>query len=311
MAFDFGAGLAEAGKSVAQTAQAYTLERQRADLDKEKAMLIDQLAGAREEKQRGFQTSERVATQEFTGGENDKSRSNAVAIANISADASVKSAGIHAGATIGAAQISAASHLDGLTKQIAAQYDLQQSSQTFQSGEKEKDRAQQKPLIDVEVLQKQVKTASEQGVLDARKELQGATEANDPAKIEAAKQKLSIAEYTSKDDFQQVAVYQTQARLIETQLTASQARLVALQNNVTTSSTPEGQAALNAMQRQVNKLQADFDGAISMSRQAIGRLTQVGGNAPTTTAPDLSKYMKPPASLPMPQRGLIDTPANP
>ncbi len=295
MAFDIGAGLAEAGKAVAQTAGTYLLESQKAELEKEKVMLADQLAGVREEKQRGFLTSERKDTQAFTGAENDKSRTNAEKIANIGAEASKASAGIHAGATIAAANISAASHMAGLTKQIAAQYDLQQSSQTFQSGEKEKDRAYQKPLFDAEVLGKQVKAASEQAVLDARSDLQKATQAGDLGAIEAAKQKVAVAEYTTKEDMQQVAVYQTQARLIETAKMAAEAKLVALQNNVSTAMTPEGKALINQMQQQVNKLQREFDSAVSMAHQAIGRMTQVGGTPPAG-ALDLSKYMKPPVA---------------
>lgn len=114
MAFDIGAGLAEAGKSVAQTAQAYTLESQKAELEKEKVLLADQLAGVREEKQRGFITSERVATQEFSGGENEKNRANTLAVANIGLEGHK----ISAGATIAAAQIGATERRYATDKQF-------------------------------------------------------------------------------------------------------------------------------------------------------------------------------------------------
>lgn len=96
MAFDIGAGLHEMGKAVATTAGAYTLEAQKGELEKEKVILADQLAGVRDEKQRGFLTSEREATQGFTGGENEKNRTSAKDIATMSAGASIRSAEIHA-----------------------------------------------------------------------------------------------------------------------------------------------------------------------------------------------------------------------
>lgn len=108
MAFDFAAGLHEAGKSVAQTAQAYTLESQKAELEQAKVMLADQLAGAREEKGRAFTTSERVATQGFTGGENDKTRANQRDVANIGASAHLGAAATAAGS----ARYTADKHLE-------------------------------------------------------------------------------------------------------------------------------------------------------------------------------------------------------
>lgn len=116
MAFDIGAGLAEAGKAVAQTAGTYLLESQKADLEKEKLVLADQLAGAREEKQRGFVTSERVATQDFTGGENEKTRANSLAVANIGLEGHK----ISAGATVAAAQIGASERRYATDKQFDA-----------------------------------------------------------------------------------------------------------------------------------------------------------------------------------------------
>lgn len=76
MQFDIGNGLANAGTAVAATAGTYALEAQKADLEKEKVLLADQLAGAREEKGRQFTTGEREATQKFTGGQNDLTRQN-------------------------------------------------------------------------------------------------------------------------------------------------------------------------------------------------------------------------------------------
>ncbi len=115
MAFDIGAGFSEMGKSVAQTAQAYTLEAQKADLETEKVKLADQLAGAREEKGRQFTTSEREATQTFTGGENEKTRGNQKDIATIGATAHLGAAGIAAGAARYSAELQYKAHTEALT----------------------------------------------------------------------------------------------------------------------------------------------------------------------------------------------------
>lgn len=99
MAFDFSAGLSEAGKSVAVTAGAGALEFQKGELEKEKVKLADELAGVRDEKQRGFLTSERVATQGFTGAENEKNRGSQKEIAQLQTAAHLGAAAISAGAS--------------------------------------------------------------------------------------------------------------------------------------------------------------------------------------------------------------------
>lgn len=88
-------GLSELGKVVSQTAQASLLESQRADFDRQKIELADQLAGAREEKGRAFQTSERIGKQQFEGAENEKTRATTLEGHRISAAASMASSGAH------------------------------------------------------------------------------------------------------------------------------------------------------------------------------------------------------------------------
>lgn len=125
---NLGAGLAEAGKNIATTAGAWTLEAQRAEEEQKKIALIDELTGKREEKGRAFTTSERVATQQHTSGENALTRTNAKDIANITAEAHVKSAGISAGGAIESARI----HAGSVEKQIASAEKL---ASVFQPGE--------------------------------------------------------------------------------------------------------------------------------------------------------------------------------
>lgn len=107
MAFDVGAGLANMGEAVAKTAGAWTLEAQKSALEMDKVKLADELAGAREEKQRGFLTSERVSGQEFQSKEKGLDRSTQTEVANIG----LKGHMVSAGATIRAQQIAADARL--------------------------------------------------------------------------------------------------------------------------------------------------------------------------------------------------------
>lgn len=70
MRFNIGAGLSEAGKGLAQTAQAWTLEAQRAEIEKDKVRLADMLSSARESAGRAethkygmMQQAERIAAE--------------------------------------------------------------------------------------------------------------------------------------------------------------------------------------------------------------------------------------------------------
>lgn len=94
MAFDFSAGLSEAGKAVATTAGAYTLEAQKGTLEEQKVKLADELASQREEKQRGFLASESAL-----------GRGSAEKIANLQTAAHLGAASIGAGATVAAAKM--------------------------------------------------------------------------------------------------------------------------------------------------------------------------------------------------------------
>lgn len=297
MAFDFGAGLSQAGTAVAATAGAYTLEQQKAELETQKIQLADQLAGAREEKGRQFTTSERVATQGFTAGENTANRENALKLANINADAVVKSAGIHAGGTIAAATIGATAHSGDVRAQITAAADLE-----------EKRLAQNKPLIDAEVLQKGVATVAAKAVNDAKDELAAARATGDPVKLKEAQQKVFDAEYSSQAQVQQVSVLQTQAKLAEQNLTNAQTRLQqAMDPTKGMAMTPEGKALIATLEAQYRKAHADYQTAFATASEAAKNLPNYSPPS-GATGPDLNKYMKTPPA----PGGLINaTPPNP
>lgn len=113
MAFDIGNGLASAGTAVAATAGQLSLEAQKAELENQKVKLADELAGKREETQRGF-----------LSGENEKERGSREKIAGEANTTHLEAAKIGlqgslagAGASIEAARI----HAGSVEKQIAAE----------------------------------------------------------------------------------------------------------------------------------------------------------------------------------------------
>ncbi len=268
MPFDIGAGLSEAGKSVAQTAQAYTLEAQKADLEKEKVLLADQLAGAREEKGRTFTTSERVATQTFQGGENEKTRTNQVDIANIGAKAHVQAAGIGAGATIAAAHENATAHLLGIQKQLDAMA----------------------PERTASVEGKQIENATKSQLLGARDDYLKALEGGDIDAQTKAIQKMAGIEFSPKDQYTEASLYQTQARLYEQAMTSALTKLATLQASATTSMTPEGKVAIESLSKQVQLLQGNFQAAIGSAKDVLGRVPNYGGRGGTATNPGEIEY---------------------
>lgn len=156
MAFNISGGLSSAATSLGDTAKEANIAADKWDLEKQKIALVDQLQTKHEEAGRTFQTSERVATQEFTGGENTKNRQNSVDIANITSKATVQAAGVTAGGAVRAAQIHAdimqkqidqnAPLIAAQIKQVGASTDEQQAKTAFQiinnNNATEKERAQ-------------------------------------------------------------------------------------------------------------------------------------------------------------------------
>lgn len=242
MEFNFSAGLSEAGKVISTTAAAYTLEAQRADLEQQKIKLADELAGAREEKQRGFLTSERVEGQKFQSGEKGLDRSHAEKLANLQAETALKSAGISAGASKYAADLGAS--------------------------ERQKDREQNAPLVAQETIARHIKNQAETSVLDARKELQQARESGDPARIRAAQQKEYDATYTSQTQVQQVSLFQAQAKAAAQDREFVQGKITALQLS-SQAMMPETQAAIKQLQTQLKQRESEYQTYSRMAADAL------------------------------------------
>lgn len=281
MAFEFSAGLSLMGESVAKTAGAYTLEAQKAEAQKEMMKLADQMAGVRDEKQRTFQSSERVAGQEFQSKEKGLDRTQAEKLAQLQADTAIRTAGISAGASTANTQANIAAQAADTDKKLAAN----------------------KPLVDAEVLAKTVETNAKNLVVEARKELQTARETGDQAKIKAAQQKEFDATYSSQAHVQQVSVYQAQAKILGDALQSAQTRLVTMQDAMKTM-TPEGKALAAQLEAQVRTLNGQYLAAVKQADDAMKNLPAYtpGG----TGSLDLSKYLQTPGA---PAKGPAMTPA--
>lgn len=106
MAFDFGAGVSAAGAAVSEAAKGLTLESQKAELEKEKVILADQLAGKRDVAQREFLAGESALGRTHTSSENVLQRASAKEIAEIGLKGHLASAG----ATVAAAQLGYEGH---------------------------------------------------------------------------------------------------------------------------------------------------------------------------------------------------------
>lgn len=282
MPIDFAAGLSAMGESVAKTASAWTLEAQRADLHKEAMVLADEMAGKREEKGREFQKGEREATQDFTKGENVENRKSAKELAILQSETAIKTAGISAGATMGAAQLS-------------AQTSRLNNADTIKAHAEDTDKKLKanQPLLDTEVLAKQIKNTSDTMVQDARKELIDARASGDPEKIKAAQQKEYDASYTSQAQVQQASLYQTQAKLLGDAVSNLQTRLVALSDPMKTM-TPEGKSLAAQLEQQLKRLQSEHATALKMAKDAMDNLPAYTQSGAKAGAPPLSSFMKQP-----------------
>lgn len=286
-----GAGLAEAGKNVADTAGKWTLEAQRADAETEKVKLIDQLTGVREEKGRAFQTSERVATQGYQSGEKALDRTNAMDMVKLQTEATVKAAGISAGpgyasvaqrraefeaeAPTRAAKVEEMKADTGLKQKTLAGYDTEhQSIMDFRKAQTESYKA--------ENILKTIQSDSQKNVLDAKKQLDDALVSNDPAKIADAKNKIFAAEFSAKDETQRVVLYQSQARLIEQAMAATQSKLVALQDP-SKSMTPAAQSLIETLTKDLDRQRMEYNTATKAAAEALKNLpTSSTGGSDTT-----------------------------
>lgn len=321
MAFDFSAGLSLMGEAVSKTAGAYTLEAQRAEAQKEMMVLADQMAGVRDEKQRGFMKSERIEGQTYQSGEKALDREQQTTITKMQMENAVKTAQISAGPgyarvalereqfkagePLREAQLQGVKADVDLKTKTAANYDEEHKARVDQF------KAQTK-AYDAKTILEGIQTDALKMVTDAKAELSAAEKANDPPAIEAARKKLQIANLGANDGQQQVSAAQAEAKLWETAFKETQQRLVIMQDPMK-AMTPGAEKLVKELERQYAEQVRAFNAAAKEAAR-LRQQYRIGGTEaaapPVTGAPDLSKYLKttptPPVS--QPPGGMINQP---
>lgn len=340
MAFDFGRGLSAMGEAVSKVAGDTLLDLQRADLQKQATILANDLATERESRGRaeahGYDMEKQTSQQTFMAGENEKTRAAELQRTNISAEASKYSADkgfkarqleIDAMAPVRQAQIEASqaqaegSRLDNELKgnQAKARQELETATATGDQGaisaaknkvaiydEGAALRASQARALEVETQGKEIKAKADKLISDAKDDLLSA--GDDPTKVADAKRRLAILESSTKEDRQEIALWQQQAKLAETAMTATMTRITALQNSGLM--TPESKMLEQTLQRVMQQQQREFAAANRRAKALLDALDPDSNRTTATEAPDLTKYLRKPGGKPemspMPP-GLVDS----
>lgn len=323
MAFNIERGLAAMGEAVGKVAGDALLDQQRAELQKESMILANQLASERESKGRaeahGYDMEKQTAQQTFMAGENEKTRAADLQRTNISAGASIAVANIglkgrqmeiDAMAPVRQAQIEASKtaaeggKLDNELKsnQAKARQELETATATGDQGAIEAAkakvaiydegaalRAAQAKGLAIETQAKEIQVKAGQLIQDAKDELLNA--GDDQAKAAEARRKLRILESSSKDDRQEIALYQQQAKLAETAMTATMTRLTTLQGQGLL--TPESKALEQTLQKILQQQQREFTAATRRAKAMLDALDPDSSRATSTgEKPPLSSLIK-------------------
>lgn len=313
-----GAGLSEMGKGIAQTAQAWTLEAQKADAQKELVTLADQLAGARDVTKMAHQTSEREAGQTFQSGEKALDRTQQEKIVGMQLENAVKTAQISAGPGYASvAQRAKEFEAEGplRAERLAGQQADTQLKQKQVGGYEEEHaaviagRKAQAENYGAETLLKNIQADAAKMAFDAKKELDEAVASKDAERIERARERIKVVEYSSTKEAQDVTVAQAQAKLWREAMTATEARMATLQANA------DKGIPSAATERLIRELQASFEeqrrnfnAATKEAGELIRRqrvnLTPSTPGASDTGTVDPWQFVKPGAGAP-PKPGLI------
>lgn len=339
--FDIGRGLAAAGEAVAKFTGIAGLEMQKAELQKQSLTLANQLAMERESVGRkeahALDMEKQGKQQEFDKWRVETTEAGANARTSISAGASIAAANIglkgrqmeiDAMAPVRQAQIEASKaeaegrKLDNELKaaQSTARKELETATTSGDQGAVEAAkakvaiydegaalRAQQARALNVETQAKEIQVKAGQLISDAKDDLLKA--GNDPAKIAEAKRRIAILESSTKEDRQEIALWQQQAKLAEAAMTATMTRLTTLQNSGLL--TDESKALEQTLQKILQQQRRDFAASTAQARALLDALDPTRKAAASTEPVDLTKYLKtlnpPPGAKPKPfPRGLVD-----
>lgn len=319
--FDVGAGLAEMGKTVAQTASVALLETYKSDLDKDRLKLANELAMERESKGRkeahGYDMEKLDKTQAFQSGENEKERQNRITTTGMS---------------VGGQLASTRMTIEARREEAALDRELRRAELELARVERREDRASreregaldresregiiqkqidaQAPERDASVAARNIDTAAKKFLLDARTEYKAAIDSGDSDRILKAKTSLTAAEFSASDDAKLATLQGSAVKIAEADLTSVRSKLTDfMSKNPAGPTTAEGKQLLADLQRQSAEAEKEYRaqaakykamldelhsarGAprVSGSRTPLGSLPGAPGSAPNgslpTTLPD-------------------------
>lgn len=322
--FNVGAGLAQMGQTVAQTMGAGMLEQQRAMLERERLTLANTMAAERESKGRaeahGYDMAKTDKVQQYDMEKTDKTIAAELKRTSISAGASIAAANIglkgrqmeiDAMAPVRAAQIeahkaeAAGKALDNELKSsiVGARKELEAATTDgdplrIKAAREKVDiydevsafRTAQIRGMNVETDSKTQKLQVDKLITDRKDELLKVQ--NDPARTAELKREISILESSSKENRAEIALWQQQAKLAETAMTATMTRLTSLQN--TGLLTDESKALEQTLQKVLKQQQLEFAAASAQAKALLQALDATAPRSPDVQ--DLSKYVKPKAA---------------
>jgi hypothetical protein len=343
--FNLGAGLSLLGETVGKFAGMAALEQQRAALQRDSLVLADQLASERESRGRkeahGYAIETLDKQQTYDAAKTDKTIAADLQRAGIaagaskySADASVRAAQmqIDAMAPVRQAQVEASNaaaagaKLDNDLKaaQSAARKELEAATtsgdETAIKAARDKVaiydesaalRAQQARGLAVETDAKALKLKGDQLIQDAKDDILNA--GNDQAKAAYARRRLRILESSTKEERQEIALWQQQAKLAEAAMTATMTRLTTLQGQGML--TPESKALEDTLQKVLQQQRREFAAAAARAAALLDSLdpatkAKPGADTGAVNPADFLRTSKAPPkapSKPFPG-GLIDDP---
>lgn len=248
MAFDVSAGLAQMGETTSKVAGASLLETQKHELEKQKIVLADELAGKRQDKQNEFIRGEREASQVHQADQNDKNR-----------EAQIKAHQISAGATIAGHQISAAA----IDRQIAAMA----------------------PERDATVAAKKIETESKKFLLDAQTAYQTAVKGGNTEEIAKTKAALEAAQFATGEDTKKVMVQANAVKLAETDLANVRSKMTEFETkNPGGPTTDTAKALAQDLKRQLSEAEALYKAEAARYRALRDGVL---GNGPSSGRKDL------------------------
>ena len=327
------AGLSEMGGTIAQVAGAGALEQQRAELQKQSMILADQLAGVRESKGRaeahGYDMAKTDKVQTFAAGESEKDRANRLETTKISSGASIAAAQISASsrraeiealAPVRAAQIEAhkveaeGKKLDNELKSsiVGARKELENATTDGDPlrikaaqekvsiyDEVSAFRTAQTKSLTVETDAKTLKLQADKLVTDRKEELLKTQ--NDPARTAELRREIAILENSTKDERAEIALYQNEAKLAETAMSHTLARITALENSASVP-TEQSETLKKGLQRLLKQQEREF---LSATASAKARLRALDPNSSAAAPasgekPPISDLIKLPTAKPPP-----------